>query len=64
VGVQSLKVATPSSTATVNLTVQATGKAKKTLNRAGHLKVKVTITFTPTGGSARSRSVTVTLKKH
>jgi hypothetical protein len=48
----------------VNLTVQATGRTKKTLNRAGRLKVKVTITFTPTGGTTRSRSVVVLLKTH
>ncbi|MDX6442668.1 MAG: hypothetical protein QOE43_2397 [Gaiellaceae bacterium] len=63
VGVQSVRAAAPSA-ADVNLTVQATGRTKKTLNRAGRLKVKVTITFTPTGGTTRSRSVVVLLKTH
>jgi trimeric autotransporter adhesin len=62
-GVRRVKVATPSSPAKVKLTVQATGKAKQTLARAGHVKVKVAITFTPTGGTARSRSTTVLLRR-
>jgi len=47
----------------VQLTVQASGKSSQTLNRVGRVNVKVTIAFTPTGGSARSRSTTVVLKK-
>jgi len=62
-GARHVKVATPSSPAKVKLTVQATGKSKATLDRLGHVKVKVTIAFTPTGGSAKSRSTTVVLKK-
>jgi hypothetical protein len=62
-GVRSVKVATPSNPANVKLTVQATGKSSKTLDRLGRVTVKVTTTFIPTGGSARSRSTTVVLKK-
>jgi hypothetical protein len=62
-GVRHVKAKTPSSPAKVKLTVQATGKAKQTLARVGHVKVKVTITFTPTSGPARSRSTTVMLKR-
>ena len=61
--VQRVKVTTPSNAAKVKLTVQAAGKAKQTLGRVGHVKVKVTITFTPTGGGTKSRSTTVLLKK-
>jgi len=45
------------------LTVQASGKSSQTLNRVGRVNVKVTVVFTPTGGSARSRSTAVVLKK-
>ncbi|MGZ6693142.1 MAG: hypothetical protein ACXVHQ_37800, partial [Solirubrobacteraceae bacterium] len=62
-GVRSVSVTTPSSPATVSLAVQATGKSKQTLDRAGRVKVKVVIRFAPTGGSATSRSATVVLKK-
>jgi hypothetical protein len=58
-----VKVTTPSSPTKVALTVQATGKSKQTLDRLGRVKVTVAITFTPTGGSAKSRSTTVLLKK-
>ena len=64
VGVRLVNVTTPSSPAKVTLTVQAAGKAKQTLDRVGRVKLKATITFTPTGGTARSRSATVVLKKH
>ncbi|HJX47633.1 MAG TPA: hypothetical protein VJ375_07300, partial [Gaiellaceae bacterium] len=62
-GVRGAKATTPASPAGVQLTVQATGKSSQTLNRVGRVNVKVTIAFTPTGGSARSRSTTVVLKK-
>jgi hypothetical protein len=62
-GVRHVQVTTPSSPAKVKLTVQATGKSKQTLARLGHVNVKATITFTPTGGSAKSRSTTVVLKR-
>jgi hypothetical protein len=61
--VRRVKVATPSSPAKVNLTVQATGKARQTLIRTRRVKVTVTITFVPTGGTARSRSTSLVLKK-
>jgi hypothetical protein len=63
VGVRRVKVTTPSSPAKVKLTVQATGKSAQTLNRLGRVNVKVVIAFTPTGGTAKSRSTTVVLKK-
>jgi hypothetical protein len=63
-GVRHVQVTTPSSSATVTLTVQATGKAAQTLKRVGRVSVTVTTTFAPTGGTARSRSTTVVLKKH
>ena len=62
--VKRVKVTTPSSTAKVAVTVQATGTSKLTLIRLGHVSVKVTITFAPTGGIAKSRSTTVVLKRH
>ena len=58
-----MKVTTPSGAAKVALTVRAIGKPLQTLDRLGRVSVKVTITFTPTGGSAKSRSTTVVLKK-
>jgi hypothetical protein len=61
--VRHVQVTTASSPAAIQLTVQATGKSGQTLNRLGRVSVKVTIAFTPTGGSARSRSTTVVLKK-
>ena len=63
VGVRGVKVATPSSPAKVSLTVRATGKSLQTLGRVGRVSLKVTIAFTPAGGSAKSRSTTVVLKK-
>jgi polysaccharide deacetylase 2 family uncharacterized protein YibQ len=63
VGVRSVNVTTPSNPAKVALTVQATGKSKQTLDHLGRVSVKVTISFTPTGGSVKSRSMTVVLKK-
>ncbi len=62
-GVRSVTATTPSSPAKVALTVQATGKAKQTLARAGRVTVKVAVAFTPTGGSATSRAATVVLRK-
>jgi trimeric autotransporter adhesin len=62
-GVRRVKVATSPSARTTKLTVEAAGKARLTLNRLGHITVKPTITFAPTGGTARSRSTTVVLKK-
>jgi hypothetical protein len=64
VGVRSTKVTTPSTAAKVALVVQAIGKAKQTLDRLGKVKVNVVVTFTPIGGTAKSRSTTVLLKKH
>jgi len=62
-GVRGAKATTGASPGGVQLTVQATGKSSQTLNRVGRVNVKVTIAFTPTGGSVRSRSTTVVLKK-
>ena len=62
-GVRPAKVRTSASARTTTLTVQAAGKARLTLNRLGHATVKAIITFAPTGGTARSRSTTVVLRK-
>jgi len=45
------------------LLVKAAGKAKKTLNATGKVKVKVAITYTPTLGDPHTQSVKVKLKK-
>jgi hypothetical protein len=63
IGVRRVTATTPSSAASVTLSVQAAGKTLQTLRRLHHVSVKVTVAFTPTGGSARSRSTTVVLKK-
>ncbi len=47
----------------VPLVIKATGKQGKTLNRAGKVKLRVTLSFTPTGGTAASLPVKVKLKK-
>jgi hypothetical protein len=62
-GVRTARVTTPSSAGSVKLSVQATGNARQILGRLGRVKVKPTITFAPTGGTARSRSTAVVLKK-
>jgi hypothetical protein len=62
-GVKRVQVTTPASAAKVNVTVQATGKSKLTLSRVGHVSVRVTLTFAPAGGTPKSRSTTVVLKK-
>jgi hypothetical protein len=54
---------TVSGAGTVKLTIKSKGTAKKKLNKTGKVKVKPKITFTPTGGSAASQSLNVTLKK-
>jgi hypothetical protein len=59
----SVQVTTPASAAKVNVTVQATGKSRLTLSRVGDVSVKVTITFAPAGGTPKSRSTAVALKK-
>ena len=63
VGVRSARVTTPSGPAMPKLLVRATGKSQLTLVRTGRVKVKITITFAPTGGSARSRSTSILLKR-
>jgi hypothetical protein len=46
----------------VSIPVTLTSTAKKKLRRSGRLSVKVSVTFTPTGGLARSHSVTLSYK--
>jgi hypothetical protein len=45
------------------LTIKAVGNKKRKLNETGKVKLNVAITYTPTGGSAKSQSVKVKLKK-
>jgi hypothetical protein len=61
--VKRVSVTTPASAAKLGVTVQATGKSKLTLIGVGHVSVKVTLTFAPAGGTPKSRSTTVVLKK-
>jgi hypothetical protein len=49
--------------ATIKLLVRAKGKKKKSLERTGKAKVKVTVMFTPTGGSPNNQSLKLVLKK-
>ena len=62
-GVHGLTSATPAGAARTTLVLQATGRAKQTLDRAGHVTVKVAVAFTPTGGSTLTRTTTVVLRK-
>ena len=48
---------------TVTLAVRAKGKALRALRRSGKAKVRLRVTFTPDGGTAGSRTKTVTLQK-
>jgi len=45
------------------LLIKAKGKKKKKLNQKGKVKLSVAVTYTPNGGSAKTQSVTVKLKK-
>jgi hypothetical protein len=47
----------------VKLLIKAKGKAKRKLNSRGKVKVKPKITFTPTGGSAKTQTKKIVLKK-
>jgi hypothetical protein len=63
-GVKALASAATSITAgAVQLKIKATGKKRKKLNRNGKVKLSPTITYTPTGGSASTQPMKVTLKK-
>jgi hypothetical protein len=62
-GTSAARVRAVSEAGTVTLTVHAKGKAKRKLDRTGKVKVKAKVTFTPTGGSARTDTKTVRLKK-
>ena len=48
---------------TVKLVVRARGKAQRSLNRKGKIRVKAKFTFTPTGGTTASRTKTLKLVK-
>lgn len=48
---------------TVTLALRAKGKALRALRRRGKAKVRLRVTFTPDGGTAGSRTKTVTLQK-
>jgi hypothetical protein len=47
----------------VNFKIKATGKKKKKLNQKGKVKVQPQFTFIPTGGTARTQSSKLKLKK-
>ncbi len=47
----------------VTLKVKAKGSAKRKLNKTGKAKVKVKVTFKPTGGTAKTKTKRITLKK-
>lgn len=47
----------------VNLRIRAKGKKKRKLNETGKVKLNVAITYTPTGGSPRTDSTKVKLRK-
>jgi hypothetical protein len=47
----------------VGLTIRATGKKRKKLNRTGKVKLAPSITYTPTGGSASTQATKLKLKK-
>ena len=47
----------------VNLKIKAKGKKLATLNRTGKVKLSPSITYTPTGGSPKTQSTKVKLKK-
>jgi hypothetical protein len=49
---------------TVKLKIRAKGKQKATLNDVGKVNVKPKITYTPTGGTARTQSKKLKLKKN
>jgi hypothetical protein len=46
---------------TVKLVVRARGKAQRSLNRKGKIRLKAKFTFTPTGGTTASRTKTLKL---
>lgn len=48
---------------TITVTVKATGKAASTLKKKRQVKVKATFRFTPSGGKARTKSKSVTLRR-
>jgi hypothetical protein len=60
-----VKSATVTATAPgiLNVPLKPTGPGRKVLNEKGKLKIKVALTFTPTGGTAATQTVKVTLKK-
>ncbi|HVQ59018.1 MAG TPA: hypothetical protein VMS60_08945 [Solirubrobacterales bacterium] len=60
-----VKSATVTATAPgiLNVPLKPTGPGRKVLNEKGKLKIRVALTFTPTGGTAATQTVKVTLKK-
>ena len=47
----------------VDLLVKAKGSKKRKLKKSGKVRLKLSITYAPTGGTAASRSLSVTLKR-
>jgi hypothetical protein len=62
-GVARVRPARTTGRSTVLLPVKATASARRKLNRTGAVKLRVTVTYAPTGGTARSKSITVKLRK-
>ena len=61
-GARTAAVSVPAA-GTVQLSIRAKGKKKKKLNTTGKVKVSPVITYTPNGGTPRSQTVKVKLKK-
>ena len=53
----------PRAAKTLWIPIRAKGKALATLNKTGHVKVKVKITFIPTGGAKVVKTRTLVLVK-
>ena len=54
---------TANAAGTVKLTVKSRGKAKKTLNKKGKVKVKASVTFTPSAGQPQTETKKLKLVK-
>jgi hypothetical protein len=54
---------TATAAGTLKLPLNPNGSGKKALNAKGKLKTKIAVTFTPTGGTAKTQTFKVTLKK-
>jgi hypothetical protein len=62
-GVRSARARRVKAPGTVQLLIAASGSKLRTLNRIGKVTVKVRVTYAPIGGTARSISKSVALRK-